>query len=403
MLKVYGCLVLVCVAVVYGEDSGAQLDKAFAVKDKETMQMYESVDQQLSAAQEVTGLFVLEDAQLEMFALETRANLVAIKDEVRQEIEESMKEVESLQQRAVENVATWRKTLQRIKDVTQKNKQTLQRINKEKEDKKQLELELEKQRELEKELELHTEELRQLQELERLQELEKKKLLERKQNMKKQKMENQYEQSEEPEASTSDLNGEFIVIEKDAMSFESAEHESGVKRLLAWYVFAEHTLLETVASIYRQFVLPVVAIIAFFLMLTVAIGRYNAMKQARRNRRVLYSGYPKSYRPKPHPETKQILTDVRPRVRNPVPRHDSNTILVSLQKLTTKEGCHLNGNKAPHNAIKPFIDEDHPIQQIFLPYHYAISIPAVILVLLFSSAATFIGLVMIKSQKKKSD
>ncbi|CAH0487563.1 unnamed protein product [Peronospora farinosa] len=158
MLKVYGCLVLVCVAVVYGEDSGAQLDKAFVAKEKETMQMYESVEHQLSAAQE---------------------------DEVRQEIEESMKEVENLQLRASENVASWRKTLQRIKDVTQKNIQTLQRIRKEKEDKKQLELEMEKQRELEKELELHTEELRQLQELERLQELEKKKLLERKQNMEK--------------------------------------------------------------------------------------------------------------------------------------------------------------------------------------------------------------------------
>ncbi|KAI9917519.1 hypothetical protein PsorP6_012424 [Peronosclerospora sorghi] len=54
--------------------------------------------------------------------------------------------------------------------------------------------------------------------------------------------------------------------------------------------------------------------------------------------------------------------------------------------------------------LTPFIDEDHPVQQVFMPYHYAISIPAVLLVLLFSGAATFIGLVMIKSQKKeKSD
>ncbi|KAG3139158.1 hypothetical protein PI124_g17309 [Phytophthora idaei] len=50
--------------------------------------------------------------------------------------------------------------------------------------------------------------------------------------------------------------------------------------------------------------------------------------------------------------------------------------------------------------LTPFIDEDHPIRQFFLPYHYAISIPAVLLVLLFSGAATFIGMVMIKSQKK---
>ncbi|ETI44668.1 hypothetical protein F441_10595 [Phytophthora nicotianae CJ01A1] len=51
--------------------------------------------------------------------------------------------------------------------------------------------------------------------------------------------------------------------------------------------------------------------------------------------------------------------------------------------------------------LTPFIDEEHPIQQFFLPYYYAISIPAVLLVLLFSGAATFIGMVMIKSQKKK--
>ncbi|KAG7380782.1 hypothetical protein PHYPSEUDO_006783 [Phytophthora pseudosyringae] len=51
--------------------------------------------------------------------------------------------------------------------------------------------------------------------------------------------------------------------------------------------------------------------------------------------------------------------------------------------------------------LTPFIDAGHPIQRFFLPYHYAISIPAVLLVLLFSGAATFIGMVMIKSQKKK--
>ncbi|KAE8993489.1 hypothetical protein PR003_g20832 [Phytophthora rubi] len=51
--------------------------------------------------------------------------------------------------------------------------------------------------------------------------------------------------------------------------------------------------------------------------------------------------------------------------------------------------------------LTPFIDEGHVVQQLFLPYHYAITIPAVLLVLLFTGAATFIGMVMIKSQKKK--
>ncbi|RLN44654.1 hypothetical protein BBJ28_00018360 [Nothophytophthora sp. Chile5] len=52
-------------------------------------------------------------------------------------------------------------------------------------------------------------------------------------------------------------------------------------------------------------------------------------------------------------------------------------------------------------GLFPFVDEDHAIHQFFLPYHYAISIPAVLLVLLFTGSATFIGMVMIKSQKKK--
>lgn len=319
MPKMWGCLVLMYVAFVYGEDSETQLDKAFAAKERETLQMIQDVEQQLSAAQEVTGLFVLEDAQLEMFALETRAKLLAITEEVRQEIAQSMKEVESLQQTAVANVAMWKMTLQEIKDATQRNKQTLQRTRKEKESKKQLELKIERQRELEKELEVQTNELQQLQELERLQELEKKKMLEREHNMEKHTTENSYEQSEVPEASSFGLKCEFDVMEKAAMFSENTGHESAVKRLLGWYVSAEHTVLEAAAAIYRQFVLPVVAIVCFFLVLTVAIGRYNAVKQARRNRRVLYSGYPKSYRPKPHSEAKRIVTDVRPRVHDAAP------------------------------------------------------------------------------------
>ncbi|CAH0481697.1 unnamed protein product [Peronospora belbahrii] len=53
--------------------------------------------------------------------------------------------------------------------------------------------------------------------------------------------------------------------------------------------------------------------------------------------------------------------------------------------------------------LSPFIDDDHIIQHFFLPYHYAISIPAVLVVLVFSGAATFIGMVMIKSQQKKNE
>uniref|UniRef100_K3X3X0 Dolichol phosphate-mannose biosynthesis regulatory protein n=1 Tax=Globisporangium ultimum (strain ATCC 200006 / CBS 805.95 / DAOM BR144) TaxID=431595 RepID=K3X3X0_GLOUD len=55
--------------------------------------------------------------------------------------------------------------------------------------------------------------------------------------------------------------------------------------------------------------------------------------------------------------------------------------------------------------LTPFIDDDHVLQRFFLPYHYAITIPAALVVLVFSGAATFVGLVMIhsKNSKKKSD
>lgn len=51
--------------------------------------------------------------------------------------------------------------------------------------------------------------------------------------------------------------------------------------------------------------------------------------------------------------------------------------------------------------LSPFIEETHPVQKFFLPYHYAIAIPAALIVLLFTGAASFIGLVMIRAKSKK--
>nr|CCA22231.1 conserved hypothetical protein [Albugo laibachii Nc14] len=48
--------------------------------------------------------------------------------------------------------------------------------------------------------------------------------------------------------------------------------------------------------------------------------------------------------------------------------------------------------------LTPFIDSDHPIQRIFAPYHFALVLPAIILVLLFTIAVTYIGTVMIQSK-----
>ncbi|CAH0481698.1 unnamed protein product [Peronospora belbahrii] len=334
MLKVCGSLLLGWLAVVYSEDSHKHLDKVFNDKENEMKQMFMVVEQQLSAAQQVAGLFVLEDAQLEMFTVETRAKLRAIEEEVKVKVEETMKEVEMLRQTAVANVTTWKKTLQGLKDATERNQVTLEKMRKEKEDKMQLELamvqEKERQQGIEKELKLQAiAELKQLQKLERLQELDKQKMMERAQDvvlkksiilekkeqgswiniaksreLEKHMMENQCEQSEMPVVSSLGLNDESVTTEKVASFSEDAGHDAGVKRFLAWYVIAEHALIKAVATICQHFVLPVVIVIGFFLVMTVVIARFHATKQARRSRRVLYSGYPKSYGPKPHPETK---------------------------------------------------------------------------------------------------
>ncbi|GLD95485.1 hypothetical protein PINS_up004162 [Pythium insidiosum] len=51
--------------------------------------------------------------------------------------------------------------------------------------------------------------------------------------------------------------------------------------------------------------------------------------------------------------------------------------------------------------VTPFVDQHHPFQRFFLPYQYAIAIPAILLVLLFTGAASFIGMVMIRSKNAK--
>ena len=53
-------------------------------------------------------------------------------------------------------------------------------------------------------------------------------------------------------------------------------------------------------------------------------------------------------------------------------------------------------------ALQPFVNEDHLFQKFFLPRHYAILIPSVLLVLLITVTGTFIGAVMLKSKKKKA-
>ncbi|KDP30381.1 hypothetical protein JCGZ_17110 [Jatropha curcas] len=52
--------------------------------------------------------------------------------------------------------------------------------------------------------------------------------------------------------------------------------------------------------------------------------------------------------------------------------------------------------------ILPFVDSDHFIHQYFLPLEFAILIPLVAGVALFCFLCVFVGIVMVKSKKKKA-
>ncbi|CAN0424111.1 unnamed protein product, partial [Ectocarpus sp. 13 AM-2016] len=49
----------------------------------------------------------------------------------------------------------------------------------------------------------------------------------------------------------------------------------------------------------------------------------------------------------------------------------------------------------------PFVDTSHPVQDFFLPRKYAIAIPTVLVILLVTLVATFVGLTLMKSARKQ--
>lgn len=51
--------------------------------------------------------------------------------------------------------------------------------------------------------------------------------------------------------------------------------------------------------------------------------------------------------------------------------------------------------------ILPFVNSDHFVHKYFLPQEYAILIPVLAGVILLSFLSVFMGLVMLKSKKKK--
>jgi dolichol phosphate-mannose biosynthesis regulatory protein len=52
--------------------------------------------------------------------------------------------------------------------------------------------------------------------------------------------------------------------------------------------------------------------------------------------------------------------------------------------------------------IQPFVDEDHPLQSFFPPRVWAIRIPVILTLLGSAVVGSFLGMVMIRSNRKKA-
>ncbi|KAK7634851.1 dolichol phosphate-mannose biosynthesis regulatory protein [Phyllosticta citricarpa] len=52
--------------------------------------------------------------------------------------------------------------------------------------------------------------------------------------------------------------------------------------------------------------------------------------------------------------------------------------------------------------LMPFVDEDHPLQSLFPPRVWAIRIPVILILLGSTVVGSFLGMVMIKSNRKRA-
>ncbi|QUC19757.1 uncharacterized protein UV8b_03998 [Ustilaginoidea virens] len=51
--------------------------------------------------------------------------------------------------------------------------------------------------------------------------------------------------------------------------------------------------------------------------------------------------------------------------------------------------------------LMPFVDDDHPLQNLFPPREWAIRIPVILVLLGSAVVGSFLGMVMIRSNRKK--
>ena len=52
--------------------------------------------------------------------------------------------------------------------------------------------------------------------------------------------------------------------------------------------------------------------------------------------------------------------------------------------------------------VQPFVDDSHPVQSLFPPRVWAIRIPVILLLLGGAVVGSFLGVVMIRSNRKKA-
>jgi hypothetical protein len=303
------------------EAATGPLDALWDEKMEEMQKAFHGVETQLGAARQVADIFALETEQRELLALETRAKMEAVRADVQKAMENAVKEVEELRNVAAKNVTTWRQTLKGLQGASERNRQTLKKLQEQRETERQKQLEKLRQLELERQLEIANK-LEQERELKRQREIEK-------------KLGELHKKQEEEKrgALMQEKSCLDTVQSEDGVPPSRGEGRVGtVKQLLAWYVAMEQTVLNAAVAFYRQLLLPVAAILSFFLAMTVIIAKYSAMKRAQRNKRVLYSGYPKSYRRKAKQEADPVLaddTELRPRRRQQISRRDPDGLFGS--------------------------------------------------------------------------
>ncbi|RLN44651.1 hypothetical protein BBJ28_00018359 [Nothophytophthora sp. Chile5] len=251
-------LLLLCAATqlscadVRGERELATLDAEFMTRFKETAGEQEALARRLQNSRLlVREMFANEQEEQLLYMQETRFKMDSIRDVVREEVRSATEDVRAMLASAASNVTMWRKRREELRAATEKKRDMLELIRRHKE----------------------------------------------------------AEQHRKEQSGPDDDSAEGDEGQTEEQQLEGEEGEGLLPKLSRWYDSVADAILAAVKLVSRQLVLPVAVILGFFLLATVIIARYNAVQQARRKKRILYSSYPKSYRPHSGPKQKQTRVD----------------------------------------------------------------------------------------------